>query len=174
MGVQNRPALRYLLSACLSTAAITAIAPVAQAQDSVIFRPRETVNNAMDRTFFRSSESIIDTTTSIKAVQSMIGTFKYPENAIAKDAKDVHGLYRYLVERQSLDDPTIRTADLSNPFNLSVQTLPSYKPGMRSSGDYVFDRTPDAIPPAMPAPAAPTAPAAPAPSAKPQPVEAKF
>jgi hypothetical protein len=168
MGVQNRPALRYLLSACLSTAAITTIAPMAQAQDSVIFRPRETVNNAMDRTFFRNSESIIDTTASFKAVQSMIGTFKYPENAIAKDGKDVHGLARYLLERQALDDPTIRTADLSNPFNLSVQTLPSYKPGMRSSGDYVFDRTPEAAPPAMPTPEAPV------PAAKPQPVEAKF
>jgi hypothetical protein len=168
MGVQNRPALRYLLSACLSTAAITAIAPMAQAQDSVIFRPRETVDNAMDRTFFRNSESIIDTTASLKGVQSMIGTFKYPENAIAKDGKDIHGLHRYLLDRQASDDPTIRTADLSNPFNLSVQTLPSYKPGMRSSGDYVFDRTPEAAPPAMPAPAAP------APATKPQPVEAKF
>ncbi len=170
MGVQMKPALRFALSACLTAAASAAIVPAAQAQESVIFRPRETVDNAMDRTFFRNSESLIDTNSSFKAIQGMIGTFKYPENAIAKDGKDVHGLYRYLLNRQSLDDPTIRTADLNNPFNLSVQTLPTYKPGMRSSGDFVFDRNPEATPPVAP-PAMPEA--APKPT-KPQPVEAKF
>jgi hypothetical protein len=165
MGVQMKPALRFALSACLTVAAGVATVPAAQAQEGVVFRPRETVDNAVDRTFFRNSESIIDTNSSFKAIQSMIGTFKYPENAIAKDGKDIHGLYRYLLNRQSLDDPTIRTADLSSPFTMSVQTLPTYKPGMRSSGDFVFDRNPEAAPPApMPAPM-PT---------KPQPVEAKF
>ncbi|NJM45114.1 MAG: hypothetical protein HC860_02295 [Alkalinema sp. RU_4_3] len=149
-----------------------AIVPATQAQEGVVFRPRETVDNAMDRTFFRNSESIIDTNSSFKAVQSMIGTFKYPENAIAKDGKDVHGLYRYLLNRQSLDDPTIRTADLNNPFNLSVQTLPTYKPGMRSSGDFVFDRNPEATPPVAP-PAMPAPMPTPMPT-KPEPVEAKF
>lgn len=164
MGMQLKPALRFVLSACLMAIA----APAVQAQEGVVFRPRETVDNAMDRTFFRNSESIIDTNSSFKAVQSMIGTFKYPENAIAKDGKDVHGLYRYLLNRQSVDDPTMRTADLSTPFNLSVQTLPTYKPGMRSTGDFVFDRNPDAAP-VNPAPEAPM-PTRP----QPQPVEAKF
>jgi hypothetical protein len=168
MGMQMNPALRFALSACLTAATSAAIVPAAQAQEAVIFRPRETVDNAVDRTFFRNSESIIDTSDSFKALQSLIGTFKFPENAIAKDGKDVHGLYRYLLNRQSLDDPTIRTADLNNPFNLSVQTLPTYKPGMRSSGDFVFDRNPEAAPPVAP-------PVMPAPMpTKPQPVEAKF
>jgi hypothetical protein len=170
MGVQIKPALRFALSACLTAATSAAIVPATQAQESVIFRPRETVDNAMDRTFFRNSESLIETNASFKALQSMIGTFKFPENAIAKDGKDVHGLYRYLLNRQSSDDPTIRTADLSSPFNLSVQTLPTYKPGMRSSGDFVFDRNPEATPPVAP----PTMPEAPPMPAKPQPVEAKF
>jgi hypothetical protein len=169
MGMQMNPALRFALSACLTAATSAAIVPAAQAQEGVIFRPRETVDNAMDRTFFRNSESIIDTSDSFKALQSLIGTFKFPENAIAKDGKDVHGLYRYLLNRQALDDPTIRTADLNNPFNLSVQTLPTYKPGMRPSGDFVFDRNPEAAPPVAP-PAMPEAPR----STKPQPVEAKF
>jgi hypothetical protein len=167
MGMQMNPALRFALSACLTAATSAAIVPAAQAQDGVVFRPRETVDNAMDRTFFRNSESIIDTSASFKAVQSFIGTFKFPENAIAKDGKDVHGLYRYLLNRQTSDDSTIRTADLNNPFNLSVQTLPTYKPGMRSSGDFVFDRNPEATPPVAP-------PAMPTPMTKPQPVEAKF
>jgi hypothetical protein len=167
MGVQMNPALRFALSACLTAATSAAIVPAAQAQEGVVFRPRETVDNAMDRTFFRNSESIIDTNASFKAVQSMIGTFKFPENAIAKDGKDVHGLYRYLLNRQASDDPTIRTADLTSPFSLSVQTLPTYKPGMRSSGDFVFDRNPEAAPPVAP-PAMPPMPT------KPQPVEAKF
>jgi hypothetical protein len=168
MGVQMKPALRFALSACLTAGAIAAISPLAQAEEGVVFRPRETVDNAMDRTFFRNSESLIDSSASLKAVQSMIGTFKFPENAIAKDGKDVHGLYRYLLNRQASDDPTIRTADLSSPFNLSVQTLPTYKPGMRSSGDFVFDRNPE-VAPVTP----PTMPEAPMPT-KPQPVEAKF
>jgi hypothetical protein len=169
MGVRTQT----FLSALLLAATSTTIAVSANAQESpVVFRPRESVPDAVNRTFYRHSESMTQENDSLRGFQSFFGTFQFPENQILKDGKDVHGLYRFLLERQTSDDPIIRTADLATPFNLSVQTLPTSRASRLNGGEFVFERTPETAAPAavpmQPANVEPTEPVVP------QPVEAKF
>jgi hypothetical protein len=145
MGVRIQP----FLSALLLAAASTTIATVANAQESpVVFRPRESVSDAFDRTFFRHSESMNQENDSFRAGQSLLGTLQFPENAIMKDGKDVHGLYRYMLDRQTTDTAIMRTADLATPFNLTVQTLPTTRASRMNGSEFVFERTPETAVPA--------------------------
>jgi hypothetical protein len=167
MGVRTSTCLSALALAAVSTT----VAIAANAQDAnVVFRPRESVPAAMDRTFHRHSESVLKENDALRGAQSFLGTFMFPENAILKDSKDVNGLYRYVWERQVGDDPIIRTADLANPFNSSVQTLPTTSAQRMNGGEFVFERTPEV---AAPAPT-PIQPAVPMTPMAPEPIEAKF
>jgi hypothetical protein len=162
-------------STCLSALALAAVSSTmtiaAQAQDaSVVFRPRESIPEAMDRTFYRHSESLVKENDSFRWLQSAVGTLQFPENAIMKDSKDVNGLYRYVMERQTTDDPIMRTADLANPYNFSVQTLPTSSATRLNGSEFVFERTPEV---AAPAPT-PIQPAVPMMPSAPEPVQAKF
>jgi hypothetical protein len=164
MGVR----IQTFLSALVLAAASTTIAIAANAQEeAVVFRPRESVPDAMDRTFFRHSESMYRENDSFRAMQSTFGTLQFPENAIMKDAKDVHGVYRFLMERQTSDDPIIRTADLASPYTMTVQTLPTTRASRMNGGEFVFERTPET---AVPAPT----PVMPQSTEPPAPVEAKY
>jgi hypothetical protein len=161
----------HFLSALLLAAASTTVAVSANAQEyGVVFRPRESVPEAVNRTYYRHSESMVQENDSLRAIQGLLGTFQFPENAILKDSKDVHGLYNFLMERQTSDDPTIRTADLNTPFNLSVQTLPTTRANRLNGGEFVFERTPETAAPA----ATPVQPMAPEPTQPAEPVQAKF
>jgi hypothetical protein len=160
----------HFLSALLLAAASTTIAVSAQAQEAVVFRPRESVPEATNRTYYRHSESMTQENDSLRGIQGLLGTFQYPENAILKDGKDIHGLYNFLLERQTSDDPIIRTADLNTPFNLSVQTLPTTRANRLNGGEFVFERTPETAAPA----ATPVQPMAPEPTQPAEPVQAKF
>ncbi|MBD2326844.1 hypothetical protein [Alkalinema sp. FACHB-956] len=149
-----------------------------QAQEptaTTIYRPDETIPDAMDREFFDHGKSYVNSR-DFPATQSFHTLFgpEFPENAIIKDAKSVYRLYRYLQELQNDQDPYLRTADLANPFNTSVQFLPS-QTGRMAGNELIFENS-------APAPApdpmlAPPPVAAPEPVAAPpirQPVEAKF
>jgi hypothetical protein len=171
MGVRTQNTLSALLLAAASTTIglITNILS-AQAQDAaVVFRPREAVPEVVNRTFFSHAASLAGENDSIRAVQGLLGTFQFPENAILADSKSIHNLYRSLLERQVGDDPTIRTADLASPFNLSVQTLPSNRASRLNGGEFVFERTPETAAPA----AIPVQPTTTEPEVQ-QPVQAKF
>ncbi|NJN49712.1 MAG: hypothetical protein HC805_08055 [Alkalinema sp. RL_2_19] len=114
------------LSAVVLAAASTTFTIAANAQeDPVVFRPRESVPETVDNAFYSRSESMTQENDSFRSIQSFLGTFQFPENAILSDGKRIHNLYKYLIERQVGDDPVVRTADLASPFNFSVQTLPS-------------------------------------------------
>jgi hypothetical protein len=160
----------FLSALVLAAASTTTSAIVANAQENpVVFRPRESVPEAFTRTFHRHSSNSLQEKDSIRAVQGFFGTFNFPENAIKKDAADIDSLYRYLMERQVADDPTIRTADLPSPYNLSIQTLPTTRVSRLNGGEFVFERTPETAVPAA-TPMQPTS----ADPVIPQPVQAKF
>ncbi|WP_264323935.1 hypothetical protein [Romeriopsis navalis] len=137
----------------------------------MVFRPREAIPETMNNAFFSRSESMVDENDSFRSIQGLIGTFQFPENAILSDSKRVNRLYNYLIERQVGDDPVIRTADLPNPFNFSVQTLPVGTAQRLNGSEFVFERAPEtAVPAPTPIqPAVPVAPAAPS-----EPIQAKF
>jgi hypothetical protein len=165
MGIKFPTFLNVLALAVASTT----IAIAAQAQDApVVFRPRETPPEAMNEAFFESDPSMLRQSDFTRAIQSWFGLFPFPENAIRQDAQDTDELYNYLMERQVGDDPVIRTADLVNPFNTSVLTLPTTEAAQIGGSEFVFERPPEMSTP-MPLP-----PSVPAPSVPPSPVEAKF
>lgn len=121
MGVR----IKSLISAIALSASSSLMAIAANAQDAAVFRPRETVPNATNRAFFGSLGEFSDRNP-LRTTQTILGTpFGYPENQISRDGERVHRLYLDLLNQQVSSDPLIRTADLPNPFNLSVQTLPT-------------------------------------------------
>ena len=135
----------------LSTAS-SLIALSATAQDATVFRPRETVPNAVDRAFYGPLGEFSDRNP-LRSTQTIIGTpFGFPENQISRDGERVHRLYVDLLNQQVSSDPLIRTPDLANPFNLSVLTLPSASNPVRGSEFAIEQPLP------MPAPVQPPAP----------------
>ncbi|OUC12345.1 MAG: hypothetical protein B0A82_23000 [Alkalinema sp. CACIAM 70d] len=156
----------------LPMAAVQAQEPTA----ATVYRPDETIPDAMDREFFDHAKTYVNSR-DFPTTQNFHTIFgpEFPENAIIKDAKSVHRIYRYLLELQTDQDPYLRTADLENPFNTSVQFLPS-QTGRMAGNELIFDSGVPAVP--APAPVlAPPPVMAPEPIAAPpirRPVEAKF
>jgi hypothetical protein len=122
-------------------AASTLFAVAAQAQGRpAAFRPREAVPDAMDRAF---DSAVSDFRGPKLTVQTMIGTGSFPENAVARDGEHIHRLYRDLLNQQVSNDPIIRTADLPNPYNTSILTLPTANVSNRVvGGELVFEGMP--------------------------------
>lgn len=123
MGVR----IKSLIRAIGVSAVSSMIAMPANAQDSAspVFRPREVIPNAIDRAFYGAPGEFFDRNP-LRSTQTLIGTpFGFPENQISRDAERIHRLYVDLLNQQVSSDPIIRTADLPNPFNLSVLTLPT-------------------------------------------------
>ena len=111
----------------IGLSAVSSLVPVsANAQDSApVFRPRETVPNAVDRAFYGALGEFSDRNP-LRSPQTILGApFGFPENQISRDGERIHRLYVDLLNQQVSSDPLIRTADLPTPFNLSVLTLPS-------------------------------------------------
>jgi hypothetical protein len=167
--ISNFLSALVLAAASTTTSAIVANAQANAQEAPVVFRPRESVPEAFTRGFHRYSGNMLQEKDSVRAIQGYLGTFNFPENAIAKDTREIDSLYRYLMERQVADDPTIRTADLPSPFNLSIQTLPTTRVSRLNGGEFVFERTPETAVP-MATPMQPTS----AEPMMPQPVQAKF
>jgi hypothetical protein len=122
MGVR----IKSLLGAAMLSAVATVISNAAMAQDrSPVFRPRETVPEAMNRAYYGSMGDFSDRNP-FRSIGVILGTpFGFPENQTSRDAERMNRLYKDLLNQQVSSDPLIRTADLPNPYNLSVLTLPS-------------------------------------------------
>ncbi|MBD1821306.1 hypothetical protein H6F51_02080 [Cyanobacteria bacterium FACHB-DQ100] len=123
MGVR----IKSLIRAIGFSAVSSMVAMSANAQDSAssVFRPREVIPNAVDRAFYGALGEFSDRNP-LRTTQTILGTpFGFPENQISRDGERVHRLYVDLLNQQVSSDPIIRTADLPNPFNLSVLTLPT-------------------------------------------------
>lgn len=107
------------------SASLMSIAATAQEQPASVFRPRETIPNTVDRAYYGPLGEFSDRNP-LRSTQLILGTpFGFPENQISRDSERVHRLYVDLLNQQVSSDPILRTADLPNPFNASVLTLPS-------------------------------------------------
>lgn len=157
MGVR----LNRLIGTIACTTVLTSLSSAAFAQETPRQPARPTVPptplEVLDDAFFRNSGNFYENDDIIRELGVLFGPF--PENNITRDAAAVNRVYNSLLVQQSQLDPTIRTADLENPFTASLLTMPeairAQEPG----------RTVDFVPPPVPtlpqAPVAPTAPAAP-------------
>jgi hypothetical protein len=79
--------------------------------------------NEFDDAFFSHDRDFYRNRTIPGQVKFLIGPF--PENNMAKDAKDVNKLYREVLYRQINAGPIIRTVDLPTPYPFSIRTLPA-------------------------------------------------
>lgn len=99
------------------------VAPEALAQ-----RQTPSINDQFERAFFRSSGTFYQNRSIFSQIGFYLLPFTYPERQAARDAQRVNRLYRSVMEVQHSSDPIIRTPDLTNPFNESLQTMPTYTP----------------------------------------------
>lgn len=171
MGVKIGYLGGFLLTATIGFLPISA----AQAQEQsppTVFRPQETIPEAMERTYFSHGKSILNSRDfpGVYNFKDIFGFPDFPENAIIKDSKDIHRLYVNLLEQQTSQAPYLRTADLPNPFNTSVQTLPTSQ-GFAPANDVLTPPEASSVP-MIQAPPALEPSVAPEPMRRP--VEAKF
>lgn len=176
--------LRILASVLLmggSVIGFGAASVQAQEVNNELFRPQETPQEAMEREFYDHDKSILRSRDvgGVLDPAHLIGLPNYNDNAILLDSKSVNRMHRYLQEQQTYSSPTIRSADLNSPFNMSVQFLPTRTGNMTNSNTIdngiippfgrppVMEAQPISVPPTMmPGPEL-------APTPRP-PVEAKF
>ena len=130
MSMKSRILATLLMGAPLGLtfAGMTAQRATAQDESAVqIFRPKENLQEAMEREFFDHEKSILRSRDlgGVAAASHLIGVPRYSENGIIEDSRSVHRLYTYLQEQQTYTAPTLRAADLVSPFNSSVQFLPT-------------------------------------------------
>ena len=115
--------LREILgTVALSAAIVLTGSGVAMAQEVADDRP--TVSDEVEDTFFTFDQPYFYNRRFVRNALWIFGSF--PENEISGDGRVMHNLYTDLMKQQSMSDPTIRTADLPNPFTSSLLADPIY------------------------------------------------
>lgn len=133
MGVRIKRLLAVGAIATVSTTVATSVALEAAAQERPApFQPRKSIPAAVDEAFFGDTDSFPYKNLS-RPIEVLIGVPGFPENLLARDAEKVHRIYRDLLNQQVSSDPLIRTADLPNPYNTSLLTLPTSNNRMTGS-----------------------------------------
>ncbi|WP_159786839.1 hypothetical protein [Sodalinema gerasimenkoae] len=112
-------------------AALMSIAPPAAAQisESEVTVPgletrrlrTLTIPEAFERGFFEHSRDFFRNRSIPSQIDSLL--FNFPENNISRDGRLVNILHRDIMRQQLTNDPLIRTPDLANPYNTSVDTM---------------------------------------------------
>jgi|GEM_PF-1720913 len=85
-----------------------------------------TLQDAFEDTFYGEIGDFYRNSDILGDLRDLVGPF--PENSIVRDADAFHDLYREALLIQTTSDPTVRTADLVNPFDTSLQSLEPYSP----------------------------------------------
>lgn len=87
------------------------------------------LSTLFNRAFHHNTGTFHDITSISGQINNIFGARTFPgsflDNQIARDGKLVETLY-YFFHQQEFSKPTIRTQDLANPFDSSIQENPSY------------------------------------------------
>jgi len=127
------------LSTVAAIAATLAIASAASAQDAPNAQSAD-VPTALDEIFYGNSGPYNYNRTLWRNIDFILGIGGYPEREVSRDGEAIHRATYYLLEQQTTQDPTIRVPDLFNPYNTSVQFLPTTQTSGRVSGsEFVFE-----------------------------------
>ncbi|HEY9887769.1 MAG TPA: hypothetical protein V6D02_05165 [Candidatus Obscuribacterales bacterium] len=125
-------------SATAAAAAMVAIATAASANEPPVsqsaYPPR-----AMNEIFNFAGDDYGGNRSVGGQLSTMFGVGGFPENNITKDAYAIYEAYEYMSDLQMRSDATIRVPDLVNPYNTSVQFLPSSSAGMVSGSEFIFE-----------------------------------
>lgn len=134
---------KFLLRSLSATAAVlasAAIATVAQAQDTPPTSNSAYIPTAVNEIFFGNTGSFNINRSMGGELNTLFGVGGFPENNITQDAYDLFEAYNYLMFHQNQTDPTIRVPDLTNPYQTSVQFLPTGSAaGMVSGSEFIFE-----------------------------------
>jgi hypothetical protein len=118
-----------------ASSAIAQSSPTAPANVELVPSPDTAVNfnnipGLFNRAINNETGRFYDHTTILGQLNTMFGWRTFPEgsffdNMITRDAKLTETLYYQIMQAQQAG-PLIRTADLPNPFDTSLQENPSY------------------------------------------------
>jgi hypothetical protein len=108
---------------------------------------QEPLAEEFERAFFHNMDSFYESTDPFSQLNTQLGIYPFkipaafPENQIARDAELLNGMYKDALQQQS-SLPNVRTRDLPNPFNTSLQENPAYlRAGDASSKrEVIFNR----------------------------------
>ncbi|MCU0570403.1 MAG: hypothetical protein MUF49_28005 [Oculatellaceae cyanobacterium Prado106] len=120
MGINIKMGLKVGVAIALPIVCMGFMGNVALAQEAPADDESITIPEAFDRAFYRFDENFYRNRQVPRSLTWFLGPF--PENEIAGDGRMVNRLYREVFTQQTTEDPTIRTADLPNPFSYSLST----------------------------------------------------
>ncbi len=113
-----------------SSAALAQAEPVTVAQyrneeiDNADLEPLPTIPQAFNRAYYSRRGNYFDNRQIWQSFSLILGIPGFPEQAISRDGRAVHHLYREVLEQQVSNAPILRTPDLPNPYTGSVLTTP--------------------------------------------------
>jgi hypothetical protein len=126
------------LTVTVAAISAVAIAAVAKADEPPTTRSSY-IPEAANEIFFNNSPSFNQRRSLGGQLSTMFGVGGFPEQNIMQDGYDVFNAYNYLLELQTQSDPTLRVPDLMNPYNTSVQFLPTTTGGAVSGSEFIFE-----------------------------------
>lgn len=137
-----------------------AIAQTAQSSTSqaTISSRTPSVQDAVLRAYYSNDGDFFRNRGVVGQLNWLFGPFV--ENQVTGDGAAVNRVYQDALRQQNSSDPTVRTADLENPYNTSLQLLPTASPSstLSTGSEIVPFSTPTPVAPAAAPPAAPTRP----------------
>lgn len=80
-----------------------------------------TLPNAFERAFLEHSRDFFTNRSISSQIDNLF--FAFPENNIAQDSELLNVLHRDVMLQQLTNDPFMRTPDLPNPYNTSIDTM---------------------------------------------------
>jgi len=122
---------KFLVRTLTATAAVVsaiAIASTAQADEPPTTRSAA-IPEARNEIFFSYGGSFNINRSLGGQLGTMFGLGGFPEQDIMNDSYAISNATKYLLEQQNQSDPTIRVPDLMNPYQTSVQFLPTASAG---------------------------------------------
>jgi hypothetical protein len=98
-----------------------------------VIRPGSSLNlpQLMNQAYWQNSGTFFRQTTSLERLNSIFGWYNFPEGSYAENSVARDGLLINIIvddhfKQLQQREPTIRTRDLTNPFDSSLNENPSY------------------------------------------------
>jgi hypothetical protein len=121
--------LASVLGAAIATMMSMTSAATAQVLESEVTVPgletrrlrTLTLPDAFERAFLEHSRDFFSNRSITSQIDSLF--FAFPENDIAEDGQLLNVLHRDVMLQQLTNDPFMRTPDLPNPYNTSIDTM---------------------------------------------------
>jgi len=126
------------LTVTVAAVSAVAIASVANADEPPTTRSAY-IPEAMNEIYFSNGGSFNQNRSLGGQLGTLFGLGGFPEQDVMADGYAVFDTYNYLMELQTQSDPTLRVPDLMNPYNTSVQFLPTMTEGAVSGSEFIFE-----------------------------------